>query len=236
MKSIQTIWHIIPPLILLFCISSCQTNKANDSAPPSFFNGTDLTGWHIYHQGPTESKWKVEDGVLLCDPKAPGIFGDLVSDQEYENFEMEFEWKVSKGGNTGVFINVKEDSPYAAVFATGLEMQLLDNEFAEARHQVDSTHWAGCLYAVDCRGRNSRSKPFGEWNQAKIIQKDGHVTFSINDEITFDAQVDTERFKQKIQDSNMKNYPDFGTFKKGKIAFQNHTDSVAFRNIRLNQL
>lgn len=236
MNSNQSNWSSIIPIIFLFFVSSCHTNQENDSDTPSFFNGTDLNGWHIYNQGSTDSKWKVEDGVLLCDPKAPGIFGDLVSDQEYENFEMEFEWRVSKGGNSGVFINVREDSAYAAVFATGLEMQLLDNEFAEPRHQVDSTHWAGCLYAVDCIGGNSTSKPFGEWNQAKIIQRDGHVTFSVNDKITFDAQVDTKDFKHKIQDSNMKNYPDFGKFNKGKIAFQNHTDSVSFRNIRLNQL
>src|SRR5690606_27474316 len=124
-----------------------------------------------------DSKWTVNDGVLLCDPHHEGIFGDLVSDNDYENFELSFDWRVSKGGNSGVFINVQEDSSYAAVFATGLELQLLDNEFAEPRHQNDSTHWAGCLYDVDCISQNSSSNPYGEWNQAKVRQQNGKVTF-----------------------------------------------------------
>lgn len=236
MKRNASIWHIIAMLVITALISSCNSNARHEQTDSSFFNKVDLTGWHIYNQGSVESKWIVDNDALLCDPKAPGIFGDLVSDQEYENFEMEFEWKVGKGGNSGVFINVREDTAYAAVFATGLEMQLLDNEFAEPRHQADSTHWAGCLYAVDCIGSRSEPRPYGEWNQAKIRQKDGHVTFWVNGKITFDNQIDSDDFKNKVQESNMKNYPDFGTFKKGKIAFQNHTDSVSFRNIHLHQL
>ena len=172
----------------------------------------------------------------MCDPRGEGVFGDLVSDQEYEDFELEFEWTVGKGGNSGVFINVQEDSSYSAVFATGLEMQLLDNEFAEPRHQADSTHWAGCLYAVDCKGGNSTPKPHGQWNSGKIRQQNGVVTFWMNDKITFEHDINSDAFRNKVASSDMKNYPDFGKSSKGKIAFQNHTDSVSFRHIRLSVL
>ncbi|MFZ4263169.1 3-keto-disaccharide hydrolase [Sphingobacterium sp. HJSM2_6] len=221
--------------IFLIVLTGCQSteNQAHDDL---IFNGKDLTGWHIYNQGNIPSKWKVSDGELICDPKSTGVFGDIITDQEYENFELEFEWKVSKGGNSGVFINVKEDAAYAATFATGLEMQLLDNKNAEPRHQVDSTHWAGCLYAVDCLGSASKPKPFNEWNQGKIRQENGQVTFWLNDQITFQDDVLSSEFREKVSQTNMVNYPGFGTFKKGKIAFQNHTDSVGFRNILLRKL
>lgn len=228
-------------LSLSLGIASCNqpnTNKSTESSNDSttFYNGKHLNGWHVYNRGNLESKWKVENGELICDPKGKGEFGDLISDNEYENFELDFEWKVKKGGNSGVFINVKEDSTYAATFATGLEMQLLDNANAEPRHQVDSTHWAGCLYSVECIGSNSKPNPYGEWNKGKIKQQDGQVTFWLNDKITFQDSINTPAFKQKIANSNMKNYPAFATYPKGKIAFQNHTDSVSFRNIAIKEL
>lgn len=228
-------------LSLSLGIASCNqpnTNKSTESSNDSttFYNGKDLNGWHVYNRGNLESKWKVENGELICDPKGKGEFGDLISDKEYENFELDFEWKVKKGGNSGVFINVKEDSTYAATFATGLEMQLLDNANAEPRHQVDSTHWAGCLYSVECIGSNSKPNPYGEWNKGKIKQQDGQVTFWLNDKITFQDSINTPAFKQKIANSNMKNYPAFATYPKGKIAFQNHTDSVSFRKIAIKEL
>ncbi len=222
-------------ILALAVFTGCQSGP-NAQSDNSFFTGKDLSGFHVFNQGNEPSKWKVVNGEIICDPKGSGVFGDLITDKEYENFELDFEWKVGKGGNSGVFINVKEDSSFAATFATGLEMQLLDNANAEPRHQVDSTHWAGCLYAVECIGSNSKPKPFGEWNKGKIRQKDGEVTFWLNDKITFQENVTTEAFKEKVATTNMKNYPSFGTFRKGKIAFQNHTDSVGFRNLRLKEL
>ncbi|MDM1047146.1 3-keto-disaccharide hydrolase [Sphingobacterium hotanense] len=217
---------------LLLVVSACT----NPNSEEHIFNGKNLDGFHIYNQAKTNSKWKVSDGAILCDPKSDGIFGDLVTDQEFENFELSFEWWVKKGGNSGVFINVKEDTAYAATFATGLEMQLLDNANAEHRHQIDSTHWAGCLYSVECNSQNSKPKPYGEWNTAKIIQNKGIVSFWLNDKLTFQDDINSAAFAKKVANSNMKNYPAFNTFKKGKIAFQNHTDSVGFRNIRIKSL
>lgn len=223
------------PIAILILNIGCQ-QKAEKTNPESIFNEKDLTGWHLYNKDTLSSKWKVENGEIICDPKKDGAYGDLITDNEYENFELDFEWKVSKGGNSGVFINVKEDSSYAATFATGLEMQLLDNANAEQRHQIDSTHWAGCLYAVECIGSNSKPNPFNNWNKGKIKQENGKVTFWLNDKVTFSNDVTTPDFKNKVAGTNMKNYPAFNTFRKGKIAFQNHTDSVGFRNISIKVL
>lgn len=235
---------LILPLLLLFVYASCtsSSNKDRRSAEETdgwqtLFDGKTLNGWHIYNKGNTASKWTASRGVLLCDPKKKeGIFGDLVTDSIYENFELELEWKVAKGGNSGIFINVQEDPSYAATFATGLEMQLLDNTHAEHRHQIDSTHWAGCLYAVDCVGANSSPAAYGSWNRSRVVQQDGKVSFWLNGQLTFEGEIQSEKFRQKVSSGAMKAYPDFAKHSSGRIALQNHTDSVSFRNIRLREL
>jgi len=201
------------------------------------FNGKDINNWHIYNQGNQPSKWIVKDGAILCDPTVKtGIFGDLVTNETYENFDLKFEWKVAKGGNGGVFIDVQEDPKYDATFVTGLEMQLLDNANSEPRHQVDSTHWAGSLYSVKVIGTNSKPNPFNEWNASRIIQDKGKVSFWLNGKLTFEDSTNTQAWIDMVANTNMKNYPDFGTFQKGKIALQNHTDEASFRNIKIKVL
>jgi len=213
------------------------SKQEEDSGWKLLFDGSTLKGWHLYNKGDIDSKWTVNNGELVCDPKKKeGIFGDLVTDSLYQDFDLTLEWKVAKGGNSGVFVNVQEDTSFAATFATGLEMQLLDNQYAEHRHQIDTTHWAGCLYAVECNGENSKPEPFNIWNKSRIVQKDGKVSFWLNDALTFEGQVQSQAFQQVIQHSGMKAYPNFGKFESGRIALQNHTDSVAFRNIKIKKL
>jgi len=201
------------------------------------FDGKTLEGWHLYNKGNAASKWTISNGELVCDPKKQeGVFADLITDRSFQDFELTLEWKVSKGGNSGIFVNVQEDTAYAAAFATGLEMQLLDNANAEKRHQVDSTHWAGCLYAVDCFAQNSSPYAYGEWNESRIVQKDGKVSFWLNGKLTFEQETRTDSFREMVDNSNMKVYADFAKYPSGKIALQNHTDSVSFRNIKIREL
>lgn len=201
------------------------------------FDGQSTKGWHLYNKGDTASKWIVSQGELICDPhKKDGIFGDLITDQNFKDFELTIDWKVGKGGNSGVLFNVNEQTAYAATFATGLEMQLLDNAHAEKRHQVDSSHWAGCLYAVDCIAANSKPKAFGEWNTSRIVQQNGLVSFWLNGLKTYEEQTLTPAFKEKIKLSGMKAHLNFAKYPDGKIALQNHTDSIAFRNIKIRAL
>ncbi len=229
-------------LALISCTSSKEapnqlSQAESDAGWRLLFDGNTLQGWHLYNKGNIDSKWTVSNGELVCDPKKKeGIFGDLVTDSVYDDFDLTLEWKVAKGGNSGVFVNVQEDSSFAATFATGLEMQLLDNEYAEHRHQIDSAHWAGCLYAVTCNGEASKPKPFNTWNKSRIVQKDGKVSFWLNDMLTFEDNVQSEAFQEGIKRSGMKAYASFGKYAAGRIALQNHTDSVAFRNIKIKRL
>ncbi len=238
--------RVIFNILLILTLASCAQSENKQAMIKqdlgagewnNLLSNDSLQGWHIYGQGAVSSKWKMDGSELVCDPrKTDGTFGDLVTDRSYQDFELELEWKVSKGGNSGILINVEEDSSYAATFATGLEMQLLDNEFAEARHQRDSTHWAGCLYSVDCIAVNSNPLPYGEWNKARVVQNKGKLSFWLNDKLTFERVIDSDDFRGLVNKSPIKAYPDFGKYSSGKIALQNHTDSVAFRNIRIKEL
>ncbi len=237
---------VIPVLAIVFLCQSCNQPKPDSNVLSAeekqdgwklLFNGENTKGWHVFNQTDTNTKWIVGENILSCSPhKKDGVYGDLVTDKSYENFELTFDWSIGKGGNSGVFINVQEDPKYSATFVTGIEMQLLDNANAEPRHQQDSTHWAGCIYDVSCNGSQSKPNPYGEWNSSKIIQKNGIITFWLNGLITAEENLNGPSWKGKVQQSNLKIHPDFAKIPSGKIAFQNHTDSVAFKNIKIREL
>lgn len=222
-------------LISAFSFAICCSFIADDYK--LLFDGKSLNGWHVYNQGKVASKWSAKNGELQCNPEVEkGVFGDLITDKSYENFELTYEWKISKGGNSGVFINVQEEQKYGATFTTGIEMQLLDNANGEARHKENPTHWAGMLYDVTGNSANSDPKPFGEWNQSRIRQQDGKITFWLNEKITAEVDLDSAVWKNALAKSELGKLDDYARFRKGKIALQNHTDKVAFRNMKIKEL
>ena len=84
------------------------------------FDGTSLKGWHLFNRGDIPSAWSADSGNLVCNPHAKNVkHGDLVTDKEYENFDLRFEWKISKAGNSGVFIDVQERPELGTTFSTG---------------------------------------------------------------------------------------------------------------------
>lgn len=131
------------------CSPSADTNntlstKEKEEGWVLLFDGHSTAGWHVFNEGQVPSAWRVADGMLWCDPRLEGVVhGDLTTDSVYGNFDLVFEWKIAKGGNSGVFINVQEGRDYGTAYATGPEMQLLDNQYAEERHRSNPTHLAG---------------------------------------------------------------------------------------------
>ena len=144
------------------------------------------------------------------------------------------DWKISEGGNSGIIFDIKEDTAYRATYQTGAEMQVLDNIKAEDNKQEN--HLAGLLYDMSGTAALSKPKPVGEWNQARIIQNNGHLTLYFNGTKTLDVQVGSDEWKAMLANSKFKNWKNFMTSPKGKIAFQNHGHEVAFRNIKIRPL
>jgi hypothetical protein len=222
--------------------SNNGSQAATDEGWISLFDGKTTNGWHSYGKDHVGTAWKVEDGVLHLDAeskktaKADG--GDMVTNEEFGNFDLKLEWRISPKGNSGVIFYVKDDpSKYENTYNTGLEMQVLDNGSATKLGHPDGklyTHRAGDLY--DLLAAREAAKLAGEWNQSEIRCDKGKLDFYLNGVHTLSTVLWNDTWRQMIAISKFKDMSDFGTFKKGKIALQDHGDEVWYRNIRVKKL
>jgi hypothetical protein len=235
--------------IILACTSTKTTMRSTNSSQAAddkewvdLFDGKTTNGWHSYGKSSVGSVWKVEDGVLHLDGAAKKASsaegGDMVTNEEYENFDLKLEWKISTKGNSGVIFFVKDDAAmYPNTYNTGLEMQVLDNGSSTVLGHPDGklyTHRAGDLY--DLLAAKEAAKPVGEWNQAEIIANKGKLDFYLNGVHTLSTTLWNDAWWKMIAISKFKDMKGFGSFKKGKIALQDHGDDVWFRNIRIKKL
>ncbi|MEJ7677064.1 MAG: DUF1080 domain-containing protein [Segetibacter sp.] len=212
------------------------TQKEKDNGWVLLFDGKTTNGWHSYNKKLVTKNWKVVDGALVMDPKLKDNdnAGDIVTDNEYENYEFATEWKISEGGNSGIIFDIKEDPKFPNTYNTGAEMQALDN--IKADDNKKENHLAGLLYDMSGTAALSKPKPVGEWNEARIIQNKGHLTFYFNGIKTVDVQEGSEEWKNMIANSKFKTWPDFMNTARGKIAFQDHGHEIAFRNVKIRTL
>ncbi len=201
------------------------------------FDGKTTDGWHLYNKAKVASSWMVENGELFCNTDSMGIeHGDLVTDKKYQNFDLKFEWKISKAGNSGVFINVIERDSIPTAWASGPEYQLLEHENIGAKYLKDSTRWSGCLYSFASQKNHAELKPFGQWNQSRIKQTNGKIEFYLNGVLTAEEDFNSQGWKDKVSNSNFKFFPLFGKSTAGQIALQEWSKGVAFRNIKIKEL
>lgn len=222
--------------LLIVCIFFLvlQSLQAQKGFKP-IFDGKTTTGWHTYGKTSVGAGWKVEDGVLHFDPQAAknGQGGDIVTDAEYENFHLKLDWKIEPKGNSGIIFYINEDpKKFTNPFKTGLEMQVLDND-GHPDGKI-TKHRAGDLYDL-IQSKSEPVKPAGEWNTAEIISKKGKLTFILNGVVVVKTILWDDNFKKLLSKSKFATWPDFATFKKGKIALQDHGNNVWYRNIMIKE-
>lgn len=235
--------------ILLFSALSLSTYSQEKTSPNTLtevekqtgwvllFDGKTTNGWHLYNQGNIKSAWGVKNGELVCDPNTEKVErGDLVSDNQYENFDLIFEWKISKAGNSGLFINVQEAAEFPTAWTTGPEYQLLDNANMPKEYLQAGKHAAGCVYSLAPLLNEVQPNPYGQWNSSRIVQQNGIITFWLNGIETGHEDMKTERWKQLIATSKLGNFPSFGKAVSGKIAFQDWANGVALRTIKIREI
>jgi len=214
-------------------VSSAITVATDTSGWISLFDGKTTNGWHSYGKAAVNSRWKVADSVIGIDTSSKES-GDLVTNDEYENFHLQVEWKIAPKGNSGIIFLVKEDTAkYHQTYVTGPEMQVLDNNGHE--DAKIPKHRAGDLYDLIACSKET-VKPAGEWNLAEIIINKGKLDLVLNGTNVVSTTLWDENWKKLIAGSKFKDMKDFGTFRSGRIALQDHGNLVSYRNIRLKKL
>ena len=195
----------------------------------SLFDGSSLAGWHLYRKpGQAVTGWQVIDGAIT----RTSAGGDLVSDREYGDFDLRMEWKISPGGNSGIFYRGDESQP--AIYWTAIEYQVLDNErHPDGRNGKD--RWASAVYGM-YPPTSVATRPVGEWNQARIVARGAHVEHWLNGVKVADYELWTPAWKARVAQTKFKDWPGYGMAPKGHIGLQDHGDEVSYRKIRIREL
>jgi hypothetical protein len=198
------------------------------------FNGRDLSGWRSFDGSAPSSSWEVRDGILMLTANSGGMSGaDLVTAENFGAFELTLDWKVERGGNSGVLYLARNVPQTRHIYETGLEMQILD----DAGHSDGKipSHRAGSLYDLTVPPPGA-AHPAGSWNHARLRVEPGRVRQWLNDKLTADVTFGDDAWRKRVAGSKFATMPLFGTFPSGVIGLQDHGDPVAFRNIKLRKL
>jgi hypothetical protein len=199
----------------------------------TLFDGKSTKGWHTYLKQDISPLWAVKDGALVLTGKGAG---DIVTDQQYGDFELELEWKISEGGNSGIMYHVQEDPKFKATYNTGPEMQVLDDErHPDAKQGTNGNRTAGSLYDMLPPAKKA-TKPAGQWNKVKLVIKNNKAEHWMNGVKTVEYPTSGPGWDKMVEKSKFKGWEGFGKYQKGHIALQDHGDKVWFRNIRIREL
>jgi len=192
------------------------------------FDGKTTKGWHGFRAKTVPDKWKVIDGALVVSPKNGKHGGDICTDEDFGDFELAFEWKVTSGANSGVMYHVGEGE--GAPYFTGPEYQILDNKrHPDGRSKLTSAASCYALYPPS----EDATKPVGEWNKSRIVIHGGKVEHWLNGKKVVAYEIGSDDWNSRVAKSKFNAWKKFGTLKKGKIDLQDHGDEVSFRSIKI---
>ena len=220
----------------------------------TLFNGENLDGWRGYGMEVPPTSWEVQDGAIHLKGSGTGEAqveggGDLIFAHKFQNFELQLEYKISEGGNSGIFylaqeVKDAEGKEYLPIWQSSSEFQVLDNaKHPDAQLGIDGNRQSSSLYDM-IPAKPQNSKPAGEWNQAKIMVYKGTVIHGQNGVNVLEYHLWTPKWTQMLQDSKFREGGDFpyafgllnnmgGEAHEGYIGLQDHGDDVWYRNIRI---
>jgi hypothetical protein len=198
--------------------------KAEGFTP--LFDGVSLTGWRAYKTATPPAGWKAVNGELVHD----GAGGDLMTVEQYGDFELRLDWKIAKNGNSGIIYRIG-DGPYP--WSTGPEFQVLDN--AGHKDGQSPLTSAGSNFAVNPPLKDV-TRPVGEWNEARLIARGNHVEHWMNGVKLLEYDIGSADWEARVKASKFATRPGYGRVKRGYIALQDHGDVVSYRNIRIKIL
>jgi Domain of Unknown Function (DUF1080) len=191
------------------------------------FDGKTTTGWRAFKSDTPPTGWQASDGQLVRHDKG----GDLMTADQFDNFELRLDWKVTKNGNSGIMYRVTDQGNQT--YETGPEFQILDN--AGHKDGQDPITSAGSNYALYPPARDV-TRPVGEWNQVRLIVNGAHVEHWMNGVKLLEYELWSEDWDKRVKASKFAKMPGYGRAKRGHLALQDHGDLVSFRNIKIKPL
>lgn len=246
MKKFSILFLSMTLVAMLFSCGQGGTKATGDASAKAaeewiiLFDGSSTDEWRGYNKETfPQNGWVVEEGTLHVMGSGRGEAGgggDIITKRKFSNFELELEWKVSEGGNSGVFYLAQEIEG-EPIWKSAPEMQILDNErHLDAKLGVDGNRQSSSLYDI-LPAVPQNAKPAGEWNQVKVIVYKGTVVHWMNGQNVLEYHLWTDDWKNKVLNSKFKDYEWFlNTAQEGHIGLQDHGDDVWFRNIRIKEL
>jgi hypothetical protein len=239
--------------ILIVCIAflSCK-NKTTEAAEETaimedtkteetsewinLFDGSSYDNWRGYLSEGTYPEWTIEEGAMAFIPGEKGG-KNIISKEQFSSFILSLEWKISEGGNSGIFWAVHEDSKFPEAYETGPEIQVLDNKKHPDAFVGEGRHTAGALYDMIAPSEDV-TNPAGEWNLCIIeinhTANSGKVTLNGTEIVNF--PVHGAEWDAMVTNSKFKDWAGFGKYQTGHIGLQDHGDRVWYRNIKIKKL
>ena len=197
------------------------------------FDGQSLNGWHNFKKEGVRPGWQVKDGALVC--VDPHNAGDIVTTEKFGAFELQLDYNISEGGNSGIIFHVTDEG--GAVWATGPEFQLEDN--AKAADPV-RCGWLYALYQPPVDDKTGKTldatKPAGEWTHVRLVITPENCIHEINGVKYFEYVLGSEDFKARVAKSKFGSMPLFAKADAGYLALQGDHGSVSFRNVKVRSL
>jgi hypothetical protein len=210
------------------------------------FDGKTMDAWRGYKSEVLPKNWVIEEDAMSCAPclgddqaevyrKARGAFvSDIITKEQYENFDLKLEWKIAPGGNSGIFYRVQELHDKA--YKTGPEMQILDNVRHKDFLNNNLTRSAGAAYDVYAP-TSDMTRPAGEWNSVRILVYGSHVEHWMNSEKIVEYELLSPEWEERVAVSKWPyESAEYGRMETGHIGLQDHEDAVWFRNIKIKRL
>lgn len=236
--------------ILSVSLSGCTDRPADETAASSsvpdtintlaeaerdagwqlLFDGESIDGWRGYQRDSMPGGWTVEKGALHFEGEGPNST-TIITTEQFDHFDLRFEWKVDSLGNSGVMYRVLEtDGP---PYHTGPEYQVLDNAVhADAN---EPKHEAGALYGLYAPSTDV-TRPVGQYNEARIVVRGNHVEHWLNGTKLLEAEIGSKTWKERVAGTKFADWPDFAQATTGYIALQDHNHPVWYRDIKLRPL
>ena len=188
------------------------------------FNGRDLSHFRNYQADGVKEQWAVKDGVLTLTEKGGG---DIITKEKFGSFEMTLDYRISKGGNSGLMYHVTEEEKRP--WQTGPEIQIQDNVDG---HDPQKAGWLYQFYAAD----KDATRPAGEWNTLRILITPEKCVHWMNGEKYVEYVKGSEEWNAKLAASKFSKFPKFGMATEGHICLQDHGNVVSFRNIKIREV